>query len=603
MDSLLAADGLRADRGSRAQRLWKRVLAQPLLLAAGLVALPLLTSDFLAYQVALFLIYGIATQGVALCWGRLGFLPLGQALFFGLGAYLAGGALKGAESDRLWLAALPLALLVPMALAYIVAALVFSRSLRSGPYFSLITLAMTMLGFLGAQQWSSVTGGFNGMSGIPDLPGLERYSSLYWLVAACAVASTAMLGVLLRRPIGVVWSAIAQNEDRLQLLGYPTDRIKAGAYALSAGLAAGAGGLFALHQGIVTPTAMGFVLATEFVIWAAVGGKASPVGALLGAVLVGYASAELRDQFSYWEVLVALLFILVVRFMPQGVAGLAQRLLAGRRPAPAGERAAGELPAPQPSRHAAGALALELREVGAEQGGVRILDKLSLNLEGPGIRCVIGPNGAGKTSTFNVITGRLPAPAGRIHFGGHDITGQAAWRVAQAGIGRKLQIPSVFAELTVRQNLDLALWAGRLHGTAWLRRDPMRWKGALQERMLDRFPELREQFPAAAGTLSQGQRQALEFVMTVLPQPRLLLLDEPCAGLSSAETHRMTDAIRDAVAQLGAAALLIEHDMSAVEAIGGHVFVLHQGRLLSEGSLEQVQADPAVRAVYAGGHK
>jgi branched-chain amino acid transport system permease protein len=114
---------------------------------------------------------------------------------------------------------------------------------------------------------------------------------------------------------------------------------------------------------------------------------------------------------------------------------------------------------------------------------------------------------------------------------------------------------------------------------------------------------VRELVPAAAGTLSQGQRQALEFVMTVLPQPRLLLLDEPCAGLSSAETHRMTDAIRDAVAQLGAAALLIEHDMSAVEAIGGHVFVLHQGRLLSEGSLEQVQADPAVRAVYAGGHK
>lgn len=576
---------------------FSRSLFAPLALAAALVALPFASNEFVAYQIALFLIYGIATQGVALCWGRLSFLPLGHALFFGLGAYLAGGTLKAAEQQATWFAALPLALLLPAALAYLVARLIFARSHRSGPFFSLITLAMTMLGFLAAQQWSDLTGGFNGMANIPDLPGTERYSTLYWLVAACAVASTALLGLLFRRPLGVLWSAIALNEDRLQLFGFATDRMKANAYALSALLAAGAGALFAAHQGIVTPLTMGFVLSTEFVIWAAVGGKASPLGALLGAVLVGYASSELRDHFSYWEVLVGLLFIGVVRFLPDGVAGIGARFFGGDR---------GAAPEPvqaPPLAKRPGELSLSFDGVACGQGGVKILDGLTLRLQGPGIRCVIGPNGAGKTSTFNAMTGRLPVRAGRIELDGSDITGATAWRVARHGVGRKMQIPSVFAALTVRQNLAIALWAARLRPATSLARAPLAWHSALHDDLLNRFPALKERQDDAAGSLSQGQRQALEFVMTVLPEPRLVLLDEPCAGLSPAETHQMIDVIRDAIATLDAAALVIEHDISAVATIGGDVFVLHQGRLLAQGDLATIQADPAVRAVYAGGRK
>lgn len=572
-------------------------LAAPLALAAALIALPFASNDFVAYQIALFLIYGIATQGVALCWGRLGFLPLGHALFFGLGAYLAGGTLKAAEQQAAWLAALPLALLLPAGLAYLVARLIFARSHRSGPFFSLITLAMTMLGFLAAQQWTALTGGFNGMANIPDLPGTERYSTLYWLIAACAVASTSLLGLLYRRPLGVLWRAIALNEDRLQLFGFATDRMKAHAYALSALLAAGAGALFAAHQGIVTPLTMGFVLSTEFVIWAAVGGKASPLGALLGAVLVGYASSELRDHFSYWEVLVGLLFIGVVRFLPDGVAGIGARFLRGGNTAPLAPVAAPTRP------RARRELSLSFDAVACGQGGVKILDGLTLRLQGPGVRCVIGPNGAGKTSTFNAMTGRLPVRAGRIALDDTDISRANAWRVARHGVGRKMQIPSVFGGLTVQENLAIALWSGRLGPVRSLRRAPLAWHSALQGDMLQRFPALAERLNEPAGSLSQGQRQALEFVMTVLPEPRLVLLDEPCAGLSPTETHHMIGVIRAAIARLDAAALVIEHDISAVAAMGGDVFVLHQGRLLAQGDLATIQADPAVRAVYAGGRK
>jgi branched-chain amino acid transport system permease protein len=602
MDSLDAVDASRVDAALRAPvrrwHGWHGRTAGPWLLGVGLVALPFVSNDFVAYQIALFLIYGIATQGVALCWGRLGFLPLGHALFFGLGAYLAGGMLKAAQQQPAWFAALPLALLAPVALAYVAARLVFARSHRSGPFFSLITLAMTMLGFLAAQQWSAVTGGFNGMADIPELPGTERYSSFYWVVAACTLGSTLLIVGVLERPLGLLWSALAQNEERLQLFGYATDRIKAVAFAFSAMLAALAGVLFAMHQGIVTPLTMGFVLSTEFVIWAAVGGKASPLGALLGAVFVGYASSELRDHFAYWEVAVGLIFILVVRFLPDGLAGLGQRFAPGVDEVPQARKAL----APEvPTRAASVSLAFE--QVESAQGGVRILDGLTFDLQGAGLRCVIGPNGAGKTSAFNVMTGRLPLRAGRVRLDGADVSGATAWRVARQGVGRKLQIPSVFPGLSVSQNLDVALWAGRLHPAASLQRAPLAWDSPLRGELLALFPALGRQLQAPAGSLSQGERQALEFVMTMLPQPRLVLLDEPCAGLSPAETHHMIEAIKVAIGRLGAAALVIEHDISAVAAIGGEVYVLHQGKLLARGPLAHIQADPAVRAIYAGARK
>ncbi|MFV0675935.1 ABC transporter permease subunit [Variovorax sp. tm] len=566
-------------------------------LAAVLVALPFASSEFVAYQIALFLIYGIAAQGVALCWGRLGFLPLGHALFFGLGAYLFGGMLKGAESNPALYLALPLAVVAPALLAYVIARLVFARSSRSGPYFSLITLALTMLGFLAAQQWSGLTGGFNGMTDIPDIPGTARYETLYWLVAAVAVISTLVLAMLAARPIGVIWEAVAQNEERLQLLGYATDRVKANAYAFSALLAAAAGALFSAHQGIVTPQAMSFILSTEFVIWAAVGGKGSSLGPLLGATVVGYASAELREQFLYWEVAVAALFIVVVLFLPNGVAGLLKRRADPRHGADS------QAPAAQETATSTAPVSLTLDGVKTAQSGVTILDGLSLALSGPGIRCVIGPNGAGKTSSFNVITGRLPLLGGGVTLNGHDIGGLSAWRVARKGIGRKMQVPSVFPDLTVRENLGLAVWAGRASAVDTLRRATLGWHTSLLAEILQEFPALASQLDAPAGTLAQGHRQALELAMTLLPEPKLVLLDEPCAGLSPGETHQMIDAIKALVSRIGAAALLIEHDITAVDAMGGDVYVLHQGRLLDKGSLADIQASAAVRAVYAGGRK
>ena len=564
-------------------------------LALCLVAFGWIGGGFNAYELGLYVIYGIATQGVAMCWGRLGILSLGNALFFGMGGYLCGAVMKAASANALWYFLAPAVLILPSALAYAIGRLLFSRTTRAGPYFSLVTLALSILAGLIAEQWTSATGGYNGMLGIPALPGFDRYGNLYWIVVVAAVGSTWLITMLSSRPLGVVWRGIAQNEYRLQLYGYATDRTKAWAFALSAMLAALAGALFALQQGLVTPQSVGFVLSTDFVIWAAVGGKSSALGSMLGAVGVGYASMLLRQHFSEWEVVNGALFVAVVLYLPNGLASLWRWHGAPRD-------VFGEVDSP-PVDKSGPPLRLDLEGVHAGQGGVRILNGLSLSLCGPGIRSVIGPNGAGKTSTFNAISGQLKTREGRIVLDGVPIQGLEAWRIARRGIGRKFQIPTVFPDLSVADNLRLALWAQRLHGFAWLSQGPQAWRTELLDEILERFPILRQELGARAGDISQGHRQALEFAMTMLPEPRLVLLDEPCAGLSPAETAHMAGSIRALVQRIGAAALLIEHDISAVAAMGGEVFVLHQGALLAQGDLARIQADPSVRGVYAGGSK
>ncbi len=589
------------------------VAAPLVLLALALAAVPWLFDEFFAYQLGLYLLYGMVAQGIALTWGRAGFLSLGQALFFGLGAYLSGFILKASQQGLVWLALLPLAALLPALLAYVIGRLVFARRHESGPFFSLITLALVMLGFQFANQWSSVTGGFNGLSGIPELPGLDRYSTLYWLIAALCVLVTAAFVWLDRTPLGTLWSATAQNEDRLQFFGFATHRLKALAFGISAFAAGLAGLLYAPQQGLVTPQATGFLLSAELVIWTAVGGRTSPYGALLGAVVIGLLSSELRERVVYWEAIVALVFIVVVLRYPGGllaalaeVTGVLERLARRFGWARSG-RVDGSRPAAAPDLRTRSdptqPVTLMFEDVRVRLNQVDILDGLNLHIDSAGLHCIIGPNGAGKTSSFNAITGRLPLSGGAIRFMERDVSGQHAVAVARLGVGRKFQIPSVFPQLSVADNLRIAVWANRVGWRGLLSRHSRQWRTPLWQLLEAEFPFLAEQAHRPAGELSQGQRQMLELAMTLLPEPRLLLLDEPCAGLSPAETQRQIEVIVKAVDALRATALVIEHDMAAVEALAHRVHVLHQGRLLASGTLAQVQADPGVQAVYAGGRK
>ena len=476
------------------------------LLGLGLV--PLLWGSYTAYELGLYLIYGMVGQGIALCWGRAGFLPLGQGLFFGIGAYVAGAALSTFGNGWLvFVLVVIVASLLPALLAGFVGVLVFNRQIGSGPYFSLITLALAMLGFQLANSMADLTGGFNGMTGIPNLlPGVDRFEQLYYVIVASLGITTLALGYLLRTPFGQLLSAISQNEERLQFFGFNTSLLKAAAFATSAGVAGFAGALYAPHQGIVTPQAVGFLLSAEFVIWTAVGGRTSLAGPVIGAVAIGFLASGLRDDFLYWEVVVALVFITVVLKWPSGMAGMLRSLWRRtpwqRRPSPPRERSIYLITSS--TRRVPD---LQFQNVDVTVGSVEILSGLSLAIDSKAIHCVIGPNGAGKTSALNAMTGKLPPSSGDIRWAGKSLVGRRAHEIAAMGIGRKFQVPSVFPSLTIAQNVDIALWANRIRPLELLKMAPYRWKTPLQYRLEERFPFLRSA-EQPAGALSVGQRRA-----------------------------------------------------------------------------------------------
>ncbi len=572
-------------------------LARSAALLAVLLLLPLVIGDFWAFQLSLYFLYAVAALGVGLCWGQAGFLPLGQSLFLGLGAYLSGFALIHLSASVWLLPALAGAALIPCALAYAIGTAVFRGRTESGPFFALITLALALLAFQIANSWNSVTGGYNGLKGIPGLPGLGDITDGYYVAAIALAAAALFAGWLIDAPIGVLWRAIAENERLIAFLGFDTPHLKTICFAASGLLAGLAGALYAPQQGLVTPELCGFVVAADLVIWAAVGGRATVMGPILGSVLVGVLAAQLRDVIGYWEAVIAMIFIVVVLYAPGGLAGLAApllRLLERRRSRPT--HAAPPRPLPLQS------LAVALRDVSARAGDVRILDALTVAFDRPGILCLIGPNGAGKTSIFNVLTGELAASAGEIAIGRTPTPRPRPDAMARAGIGRKFQIPTVFPELSIGENLSAAVWGGRARLTGLFHPRLHRWTTAVGDELRARFPFLAES-GRRSGALSHGQRQLLELAMALIGEPRLLLLDEPCAGLSHEETAEVMAVIRWAAARLPLRIVIIEHDMALVEALADHVYVLHQGRLLAHGSVAEIRRDPEVQRVYAGGRK
>jgi len=567
---------------------------------AALAAVPFVVGDFWAYQLGLFYLYAVAALGLGVCWGRAGFLQLGQGLFFGLSAYLSGLALIAFAERPAWLLLLlPLAACASGLLAFAIGVLVFRRRGESGPYFSMITLALALLAYQLANNWESVTGGFNGLKGIPGLPGLDSYAAAYAVAATALVTAALLVAWLYRAPLGVLWAALAQNERRVVMFGFDSNRLKAVAFAAS-GLLAGIGGtIYAPQQGLVTPQLVGFALSADLVIWAAVGGRARLLGPALGAVAIGVLASELRDRFPYWEIALAIVFIVVVLFFPEGLAGaFAPLARLGRRTAGAG---AAPVDAPARAEHD-DATRLEIEGVEVRIGDVTILDRLALVLDRPAIFCFIGPNGAGKTSTFDVLTGELPVRSGSVRFAGHALERLPAHRIIRLGIGRKFQIPSVFPQLTIADNLAIAVWSARARPFDLLRPRLRLWSTPLLDALRERYPFLADAGRTAAA-LSHGERQILELAMALVGEPRVLLLDEPCAGLSPLETVAVIDVIRWASAQRHSTIVVIEHDMALVRTLADHVFVLHNGKVLAEGSVAAVQADRAVQAIYVGATK
>jgi urea transport system ATP-binding protein len=241
---------------------------------------------------------------------------------------------------------------------------------------------------------------------------------------------------------------------------------------------------------------------------------------------------------------------------------------------------------------------LALRNVTVSFDGLTILDDLTLTLARGEMRFLIGPNGAGKTTLLDVITGKTQPRRGTVHFEEFDLAGWQEHDIAQRGIGRKFQTPTVFPSLTVKQNMEIAVGAkGGLLGAVkrMLARDHELVGETLQLIGLEARAEQR------AGQLSHGEKQWLEIGMLIVQEPKVLLLDEPVAGMTRGERDRTVALLgRMQEAHPDRTTLIVEHDMAFVRQLARTVTVLHLGRVLSEGTMEAVQSDPRVIEVYLG---
>ncbi|MET0535300.1 MAG: urea ABC transporter ATP-binding protein UrtD [Steroidobacter sp.] len=240
---------------------------------------------------------------------------------------------------------------------------------------------------------------------------------------------------------------------------------------------------------------------------------------------------------------------------------------------------------------------LYLEDISVSFDGFKALNALTLYIDAGELRCIIGPNGAGKTTMMDVITGKTRPDAGSAWFGQTtDLLTLTEPEIAEAGIGRKFQKPTVFEQHTVAENLQLAVAGDKsLWATLFAPLSPQ------QRERIDAVLEtvqLQDRRDARAGALSHGQKQWLEIGMLLAQEPRLLLVDEPVAGMTPQEVERTAELLLSLAGKHSV--MVVEHDMDFVRSIANKVTVLHEGRVLAEGSIDDVQADPRVVEVYLG---
>jgi branched-chain amino acid transport system ATP-binding protein len=241
---------------------------------------------------------------------------------------------------------------------------------------------------------------------------------------------------------------------------------------------------------------------------------------------------------------------------------------------------------------------LEVRDLRRSFGGVAAIDGVSLAVERREIVAIIGPNGAGKSTLFNLITGHLRADSGSVRLGGRDVTGMAPYRLCALGVARSFQRTNIFPRLSVFENVQAALIAHRGRGRdAWSRGDGL---FRAEAEALLRDVNLLGQADMAGGALSHGNQKQLELGLALAGNPEILLLDEPTAGMSAAETRDSMELLRRIAAERGLTMLFTEHDMNVVFSTAQRIAVLHQGRVIAEGAPAAIRGDAEVRRVYLG---
>ena len=543
---------------------------------------------FILALVALTVVVGV---GLNILVGLTGQISLGHVGFYAIGAYTA--AILTLRGIDFWIA-FPLAGVIAGAVGFLLAL----PALRvTGPYLAMVTIAFAFIVQHGAIEWRDLTGGANGLMNVkpPVIAGhvfAEREMAV--LAVMLAGASLYFFYRLANSAWGRGMVAVRDAEVAARSIGLNPVIIKTAAFALSAAFTGLAGAIFAPLFAFVAPDSFPFSQSILFLLAVVLGGAGWVLGPVVGAVISVVGPELLAGLAEYRLLFFGSLLLVVLWLAPEGVLGTLARWF---RRSDTRTATSDDFDLTTFMQQSLERLPLEVSGVSIAFGGIKAATDVGFTAEPGRITSLIGPNGAGKTTVLNVIGGFYMPDKGSIRIGSQELAGLPAWKVARAGVARTYQTTKLFETMSVLDNVLVALRGGRLGGmlSGFATKDERRAAEGLIA-----FVGYQGALATPAGDLPHVDRRLVEIARALAMRPRVLLLDEPAAGLMRADKAVLSKLLRR-IGDLGIAVILVEHDMMMVMDISHRVVVLDAGICIATGTPAEVRHNPAVIKAYLGG--
>ena len=577
--------------------------------AAIIMLAPLFVPSYPLYVLSLCLVNITAVLGVNIVMGFAGQVSLGHAGFAAIGAY-ATSLLTIHLGVPYWGA-----LAAGGVLAAVAGCAIALPALRLGQLcVAMVTFGFGMTVVLVAQNWMSLTNGPNGLSiAAPRFFKWDLFPETFHFVLAAVVFSVfAFTRNIIDSWQGRAFIAIRENGLAAMVMGIDPNRTKTLAFGIGAMIAGISGGLYAGLAQFVNPDAFLFPVSITYVTMGLLGGMGTIAGAAIGGSMLTILPELLRGTAEYKDLLTGCLLLALLIFLPRGIIGVITRKKVSRtvtdgslsspstvHPNPI------QVQVPKVSNPRTGIQLFEASDVHVSFGGLVALDAVDISVQAGQIHGIIGPNGAGKTTIFNVISGLNRTERGQLRFNGRDITNLPVHRRSRLGIARTFQNIELFSKMTVLENVLVGAEAvtspNFFHMCARTARHHAK-EAKLREKAIDLldFVGLSDYHQHLAGSLAFGHQRLLEIARALASGPRMLLLDEPAAGLTSAELESLMTLIDRIRSDRGISILLIGHTMRLVMGLSDHVSVLSQGRIIAEGTPSSIRQNPIVISAYLG---
>ncbi len=574
--------------------------------AVLLLAMPEIAGNEYALRFyTLMLIYMILALGLNVLVGYTGLVSLGQAGLYAIGAYTA--AILATRIDIGFIPCLLLGMLFSGAFGVLLA---YPTVRVRGVYLAVVTIAFGIIVENIAIEWDSLTGSWVGISDVPQpsVLGMPLGHRMYfYTVGGCALIAFAVNVNIMNSRFGRAMLATSQSEIAASSLGINVTAIRTLAFVISAVTAGAAGVFYVFLNKYISPDIFSFSDSIRFLLMVILGGAGTTLGPVVGAGVLSYLP-EFLQQFGEWQAFAyGALLAIVMFFLPRGIIGsladILQRFLPVT-PAQAATGTGGPLKEILGDARSGDGICLEAENVSLRFGGLSALDNVQTQIATGSIHGLIGPNGAGKSTLLNAVSGIYQVSSGRILFEGEDITAMRSYRLARRGLARTFQNTELFKEMTALENVWNGFYSHYRSGiiSAILRlpnyrTDEERYREAALA-LLD-YVGLSAFAETKAKDLPFGFQRKLEIARALAVSPRLLLLDEPAAGLTKTEVDDLRDLILQ-LAEHGITIVVVEHHMDLVMAISSQMTVLDYGEVIARGTAAEVQEDARVIEAYFG---